>query len=137
MFKSAYDPDEDNVIAVPQTEAVKFVEREDADAYDFLESDLTMDADWHDLDLSAVVPEGAVMIILHVRYQRSVAVGRLEFIGKTGASTWTSQRLYINEANNMHSQAVFLPCDSTRVIRYTTNNATLTYIWGVVAGWFI
>lgn len=44
-----------------------YVERPDYEGWDFRLIDLTADNVWHELDLSAIVPEGAVAVNLHVK----------------------------------------------------------------------
>lgn len=137
MKLSTYDPNEDGVIAVAQTAAVKFVARADPGAYDFDQDDLTVDNDWNDLDLSNIVTAGAAVVILRVRLQATSTGKHFDMRGYESLGTWTTMRMYSVEATRIHSQTVFLPLDSARVVQYNTNNTTFTYIWGVVAGWFI
>ena len=41
--------------------------REDPDIYDVSVGDLTIDGDWHDLDLSGIIPKNTKMVLLRVR----------------------------------------------------------------------
>lgn len=111
-----------------------FVDRGDPAAVDWDETDLTADGAWHDLDLSSIVPAGAVCVMLRVRLEARVQSlhfrknGNSNEINTTGVETGGG-------AGIMH-QDLFVAPDSNAVIEYKLSGP-ITSAEITVGGWWI
>ena len=113
------------------------VDRGDPAIVDFSVGDLTTDGNWHDLDLSAIVPVGTKAV--HLRIQASDDVPDRSFhLRKKGSSNnLNSAQLRTQVANvSVHNDCV-VSCDSNRVIEYKAANTVWTTLYVIVRGWYI
>ena len=112
-------------------------DRGDPAVYDYDKDDLTKDGAWHDLDLSAIVPAGAVLIKI---------VGHVEGAG-VDWKIWFRKKGNVNEINHggmetlranveRHRSATVTP-DANRVIQYKADNVAWTTLDLAVRGWWI
>jgi hypothetical protein len=114
---------------------VGYVDRGDPSAYDFTEATLTTDATWNDLDLSSIVPKGAVEVRLYFRIKAATVGRHLLFrengnanaINRGGAITQVANEWAYGETN--------VTLDKNCVIEYYGSNITFTEIDIVVRGW--
>ena len=107
----------------------------DATGLDFQYPGLTDDGAWHDLDLSSIVPVGAVAVCIRVGIT-ATTVGKILKFRKNGNSnehTMNVQATVVATVNQYTEHKV--ACDSGRVIEYNMNGLTGTDIW--VLGWFL
>lgn len=111
------------------------VDRGDPSGYDKQLSDLTTDGTWRDLDLSAIVPDGAKAVILRVNVQDDAAGNEFDLRknGNSNAYNTFEIRTQVSGVSNIQSGIVF--CDTSRVIEYYATNTTWTHIYLVVLGW--
>jgi hypothetical protein len=109
----------------------------DASDWDFELGDFTTDAAWHDLDLSSIVPAGAVLVHMHVVVNDETPGNGIQFRknGNTGGTCVAFARVQAANVNNQEDMMV--ACDSNRVIEYAAHNTTFTNIVIAVKGWWI
>jgi len=135
MFKSTYDPDEDGVIAVAQTEALCFYERGNLSAWDWQKSDFSLDMMWHDLDCSAIVPEGTALIQF-VSHLQGGSLGRHFFLRKKGyANEHNKAATYCQASDYYIDQQWLIPCDENRKVQYYGSSGAISYIHLAIVGW--
>lgn len=159
MFQSAYDINGNNIVDNSESTAdhatkhqaassdeidatdlvgrVNYVNRGDPAAYDFEEGVLITDGLWHDLDLSSIVPAGAVAVHLLIVAFDNLVNSLLFFRKNTNTYNHNAIALYISVANTFISVGDFVPCDTNRVIEYLATNTTWGGIGITVKGWFI
>jgi len=113
-----------------------FVDRSDASAFDFLVGDLTTNGTYRDLDLSAIVPEGAKAVYLTGRIRDNLVDSQLAFKKNADASGFHGNRVYTQLANQYNSFQFIVPVDSSRVIQYYATNTIWDSIDIVINGWF-
>lgn len=114
----------------------KFIDRgNDAGAADF--TSFTTDGSWHDLDLSSIVPSGAVAAVLRVQIKDDAAESILQFRKNGATSTYAIPGVMTQVANIMNEQVITVPCDEARAIEYKGTNTTFTSIEVDVIGWII
>ncbi len=111
-------------------------DRGDPVSSDFTETDLTLDGNWNDLNLSSIVPAGAKCINLHTDIEDSHKGHGLEF-RKNGNSNSAVHTSCLAPANNAEMHCVSpIACDSSRIIEYrsivSADSITIT-----VNGWWI
>lgn len=119
---------------------LKFQDRGDPAAYDYEEtgdkSILDTDGDWHDLDLSAIVPTGAKAILLRVSIQDD-SVGSFFLLRKNGrVSDFNIAILRTQVADAYIDQAIVIACDTNRVIEYKGSDVAFSLVALVVSGWW-
>ena len=76
----------------------QYVDRGDPSSWDFQEGDLTTDNTWRDLDLSSIVPSGAVAVHLYVLIKDDTANKNIKFrkncmLGVNSISTGQRRRV--------------------------------------------
>ncbi len=113
-----------------------YVDRGDPAAYDFIVGDFTKDAAWHDLDLSALIPQSAKAVLLefdietvnrekHIRIKR---YGNSNIINHQDIETFNG---------GIHqSGLVIVAVDANRKIAYNIDAATWTELDMVLRGWW-
>jgi hypothetical protein len=116
-----------------------FHDRGDPSAFDFTEAGAplsgNMDAGWHDMDLSAIVPDGAKAVVLRVDLNDDGAASSLRF-RKNGNSNNPNQGRMTTSVTGVPITAdIIVACDSDRVIEFYASEP-LVSVDIVVKGWF-
>jgi hypothetical protein len=113
------------------------VDRGDPTAVDYAVGALTTDGNWNDLDLSSIVPAGAVAVKLLATIQDDAVGNKVDFRenGNSNAYNLESPKTIVAGTDHTYSLTVF--CDSSRVIEYRASNTTWTKINLTVQGWYI
>lgn len=116
----------------------KFVDRGDPTDWDFEFADFELDATWRDLDLSSVVPSGAVAVLLRVEV-RDDGGNNIFMLRENGNSNNFNVGRITSQVAAVYMRAdVIVACDSNRIIEYyggTTTTWNTVYI--TIAGWWI
>ncbi len=102
-------------------------------AYDWEKTDLIWDNDWHDLDLSGIVPAGVRLVLLYNRLNLTGG-GSIAYREKGTTGEWNE----IDAQNNLSQQrvSIIVPCDADQVIEYNGKNVTWTTFFLAVKGWW-
>ena len=111
-----------------------YVKRANPPATDFDEGDLTIDGDWHELDLSGIVPDGAVAVSLIVSIADDAASSLIRF-RKPGETTESSHLLRTQVINIANDANPTVGCNSSRKIEYHVVSLTWSAIRLVIDGW--
>lgn len=113
------------------------VDRGDPSAFDWSLLDLTIDGNWHDLDCSGIVPEGAKFIWFRL-YLIDDVTGSWFQMRKKGNSNVYNTLTVLTQAANIPIEAQgFVACDENRMVQYRATNTTFTMIYLLVRGWII
>jgi hypothetical protein len=112
-----------------------FTPRGDIPSWDFVVGDLTTDGNWNDLDLSSIVPSGAVAVLLHIQLNED-AVRVVAFRRNGDPYNQPRSRIGVHVASVLQYQDLIVQCDPSRVIEYKADNATWTGISIAVRGWW-
>jgi hypothetical protein len=114
-----------------------YVDRGDPAGYDKVVGDLTTDGTWRDLDLSAVVPSGAVAVHICCNIIDDAA-GSVFLIRKNGN---TNSYNTLSQATQAANVTVYfdgiVKCDANRVVEYVASNTAWTGINITIRGWII
>ncbi len=113
-----------------------YVDRGDPAAVDFDQDDLTLDGNWHDLDLSAIVPFGAKAVNLHMDVSDTHRGHGLE-LRKNGNVNEAVHLVCLAPINNSDSHCIsVIACDRSRRLEYrvvtSADSAIIT-----VNGWWM
>jgi len=120
----------------PKTPSDEYVDRGDSSEYDFNVEDFTTDLQWHDLDLSSIVPEKAKLVHMRIRLSTPSLAG-INFRKKGNTNAVNTSTMKTQVANVYYYEEFFVPCDVNRMIQYMANNVSWTVLDVTVRGWFI
>ena len=113
-----------------------YVDRGDPAAYDFDINDFTLDAAWHDLDLSALIPLGAKSVLFDFDFTNSSANRHVAL--KKGGQTNDFNHVETHTrvaAQDDHSQMV-VAVGPNRIIQYNISAAGWSAMNATLCGWW-
>jgi len=111
-----------------------FHDRGDPGAYD--KDDFTTDGDWHDWDLSAIVPAGAKAVLLRIMLQDDAVASWLQFRENGNSNAYNYIIVRTQVANVVIDADAICSCDSDRVIEYRGADLAFTSTRVIVKGWW-
>ena len=115
-----------------------FVDRGDPASADVTQASLTLDAAWHDLDLSAVAPSGTIAVALKVTIVCNTANKSFQMRKKGNTNAINISEIDSQVVNGTHSGDFIVPVDSSRFIQYNGSSAvTWSTISITVKGWWL
>jgi len=112
---------------------VNYTDRGDPTAWD--KTSWTTDANWHDWDLSSIVPAGTKLVHLRVHFKDDAPGNTIRFRKNGNVDTFNAFYCVAPVANVDACYDGWVVCDSNRVIEYLASNTTFTYIYAVVRGY--
>lgn len=116
----------------------KFVPRNsDAAAFDYTVGAFTTDGTYRDKDLSAIVPAGAIAVLLRVQIQDDAVASTFGFRRNGNANGYDGAYLYTQVANVLIEREMTVPCDANRVVEYWGSNLAFSSINVLVMGWYL
>lgn len=116
---------------------MRYIDRGDIASNDFEIGDLTLDGNWHDLDLSGIIPTGKLFVKFTV-VGRSIAAGRYMQFKVDGYENVINIENHVTQAANIYYAVVlWLISDNTQKIQYRFENATWNVANITVLGWFV
>lgn len=113
-----------------------FVDRGDAAADDYELADLTEDGSFNDLDLSAIVPPSAVLILLKVGYQTNTLSKAAQFRKAGNSNAYNISQIIPVVVDVITYQDIEVPCDASQVIEYSLASTETTETNITVKGWW-
>jgi hypothetical protein len=133
----ANDVDREVVSLAMVSGALKFVERNDAVAFDFGVADFTKDGSWRTLDTSGIITVGAVLVLLRF-YLINNTVGVPIYLNKFEAGDGLFSPGIVNfTGTNLHGEEVLVPVGVSRKLKYQIPAVgTFTNIDMSIRGWF-
>lgn len=111
-------------------------DRGDPASWDFSKTDFTADGQWHTLDLSDIVPEGATLIHLGVGAVIAYANSYIQFRKNGIVNDINKKVIVILFGNKEYYEEAWVACDANRKIEYWMSNRTWVQLDMVVRGWF-
>lgn len=114
-----------------------YVDRGDPDAYDKTVGNFTTDGNWHDLDLSAIVPATAFAVHIKVTLDDEGVASNIT-IKKKGNTNY-------HNAFSLSTQVTGVPimgegvvaCNGNQELEYSASNLTFDVLNFIVKGWFL
>ncbi|GAI20613.1 unnamed protein product [marine sediment metagenome] len=114
-----------------------FVDRGDPGTWDFELGDFTLDGNWHDLDLSSIVPEGTKAIAMYVLLRTTSTAKYLIFREKGNAYEKNIAMLQTVIANVPIRGDYIVSLDANRKIEYIGTPNVINLIRFCVKGWWL
>lgn len=114
-----------------------YIERYPSPVGDFGEGDLTLDGNYHTLDLSAIVPAGVSAINLSVKVRTDIAASYVRFRHPDDTRD-TGRCVLRTQLAGIDFRMVWCQgCDANRHVEYAFNNVVWDSIALVVRGWWL
>lgn len=113
----------------------RYTDRGDPTSWDFSKTDFSTDGQWHVLDLSSIVPEGATVVHLKIKAQIAYNNSIIAFCKKGMTNKLNGATLMIRHGNNEYYEERWVACDVDRKIEYWTSNRTWVILDVLVRGW--
>lgn len=112
----------------------KLVDRGDPEAYDFTVGNFTGDNTWRDLDLSAIVPKGAISVRLYVSITGTGNNQAIYFRKKGNTGNINLNAVFIGVLAGLDIHTVDVFCNTDSVIQYNATTS-LSVINVAVVAW--
>lgn len=113
-----------------------FVDRGDPAAYDYAKEDLTIDGAWHDLDLSAIVPEKAKAVFIAGHLQGNAVDWKIAFRKNGNVNEIVHGGMETLRAGVERHRSSTIALDGDRKIEYNADNQAWTTLDLVIKGWW-
>ena len=113
------------------------MDRGDFDFYDWELPDLTLDWLWHDLDMSAIVPPGAGLVLCHLNINSTDAGNLLRFRKKGQVFQSNMSERITQVGNRSASYGIWIMPNDDAVAEYLGAVVPWQVIDIIVRGWFI
>lgn len=112
-------------------------DRGDPAGNDFTKVDLTTDGNWHDLDLSSIVPEHAKAVLLYYRFRSNTVDSYVSFRENGNVNTFNKEQGRIPVAGTVQDRTGIVSLDTNRKIEYRIQNIVWDFIDIVIRGWWL
>ena len=115
----------------------KYIDRGYITTIDFNKDVLTLDDNWHTLDLSAIIPKNAILCVIYVEIR--TVEGNIVFTIITNGPDDTVNVLPVRckEGGNSDYVSGTIRPDSDGLIKYCGSIATYTRLNIVIKGWYV
>lgn len=104
---------------------------------DFDKDDLTADASWRDLDISAIVGEQAVVAVLKVELRADGGGQHFDIKGGVPGSWYPASHCYTNQNNVTVGYDIIVVTNSSGLLNYAQSVATWAITNVTVAAWIV
>jgi len=113
-----------------------FVDRGDPATYDFTDTDLTIDGDWHVLDLSSIVPTTARLLLLKTSLKSGDPGDAIRYRKVGNSNEINACECEALRANVTRTRLGTVAIDNSQTIEYNADNISWTEMQIVVRGWW-
>jgi len=113
-----------------------FVDRGDPADWDYAKEDLTIDGAWHDLDLSAIIPEKAKAVFIAGHLQGAAVDWAIRFRKNGNVNEIVHGGMETLRANVERHRSSIVALDDDRIIEYNIDNQAWDTLDLVVKGWW-
>lgn len=116
---------------------LSYTDRGDPSSWDYSKADFTTDGEWHTLDLSGIVSEGATVVHLSVYAYNAYANSWIFFCKKGIVNrTFNREAFSIRQGGNVeYYESKWVACDEDRKIEYWMTDRDWGRLDMVVRGW--
>ena len=117
-------------------EIAMYTDRGDPASYDFDKDDLTLDGDWHDLDLSSLVPAIARAVFIMGHVEGNAVDWKIEFRKKGNTNEINHGGMETIRANVERHRSSIVAIGSDQIIQYKADNESWATLDLAVRGWW-
>lgn len=116
---------------------LSLVDRGDPAAYDFDTDDFIPSGNWRELDLSSIVPTGAIGVLMMLRFNSDYAYSEISFRKHGNSNDKNVGVLQQAFVDRMCVGNLFTFCDANRKVDYKLYPTTWNTLDVVVRGWYL
>jgi hypothetical protein len=113
-----------------------FIDRGDPADYDYAKEDLTIDGDWHDMDLSGIVPVGAKAVFIIGHLQGNAVDWKISFRKKGNVNEIVHSGMETLRAGVERHRSSVVALDANRKIQYKVDDEAWDILDLAVKGWW-
>lgn len=113
-----------------------FVDRGDVASSDMGVGDFWKDGQWHTIELSSIVPEGAKAVLFYFAIRSTAVAKKVYFRTHDNAHAFNVSAVRQTVANVVMQQDMVCPIDWARRIEYRVDSGTWSTISFTVKGWW-
>lgn len=138
--EAAAKTDTNRALVPSNVDSIGLIDAGDAAGWDFTHTgtDFTIDGNWHDLDLSSIVPAGAKFVYLTGWCQNNTVAQYFQVRKNGNSNVFIKGTQTIIVANAVHDIEMRVACDTNRYIEYrASNGGTWSEIAIAVSGWVL
>ena len=99
----------------------------------FDQKDFIRDGEWHDLDLSSVIPEGAKIVMLDISVKNDIVSSFLKLRENGNINEVNIAEVRTLVAGVWNSQEGWVACDENRMVEYSASPDILLHV--KIRGW--
>lgn len=114
-----------------------YVDRGDFSGADFTIADFTRDGNWHDLDLSHIVPENTVLVSLRVTLKGTVQDKNFVLRENGNVNAGNVFIMTLQTSNAFFPEMGWVVPDANRVIEYKIDDLSINQVYMAVNGWWV
>lgn len=126
----------DLIIAAAKTE-IGYFDRGDPTTFDWELSDLIADNNWHDLNLSAIVPAGARCVLFNVLHHSTSSSGRFMMQTNGNANGNNIASIRTQTAFRYQDFPFLVAPDADRIVEYRIVPPGTNFLRITVRGWWL
>lgn len=121
---------------ITRSPGLKYVHRAETAGYDYDQTSLTQDSAWHTLNIAAIVPANAKLVLLRIGASHASAgrYFRVARVGDTG--NFACANVATQVANIINEQTSLIVCTGQQ-IAYWATTGTFVSLRLLVLGWFV
>ncbi len=113
------------------------VDRGDPSVRDFIEVEFSKVPTWHELDLSGIVPVGAVGVFVRIECVGTTLAKTAQFKNLDNINNPSMVYIQIDTIDFLYERNVLIFCDSEAKIQYRLSGDFFTTLSLTVCGWII
>jgi hypothetical protein len=115
--------------------ATGYIDRGDPSSADFSKTDFSINGQWHVLDLSDKVDEGATIIHFSVMVQSAVDDSTIVFVKNGSVNRKNGATIRVPHGSKEYFKSDWVACDSDRKVEYWISNVNWPILDFLVRGW--
>jgi hypothetical protein len=114
----------------------RFINRGDPNTWDATQETLTVDDDWHEWDLSSIVPAGAVAVLIRITICCPNQNAAVQFRKKGNVNLLNVAQILQQVEDVYYNTDVICPVDTGRKLEYYISSVVWSAITVCIKGWF-
>ena len=115
---------------------MKLFTKADQESYDFLKTDLTTDYQYHDLDLSNIIPPGTIAVQIWGAFKSDTVQSEISLATKGYSGNYLKALFFQPIVNEGFGFSTILPVSKDRKIKYRISDVNWVYINLQIVCWF-
>lgn len=115
----------------------RYVDRGDLAADDWATTDFTLDGDWHDLDLSSIIPKNTSLVLFRLVFRDTEPYPYMSFRTKGNTHDVNIGVVWEHFENKYYDATIFVKPNSDGLVQYKTTATSSNNLFLSVGGWWV